>query len=185
MPWVLEKGRTEPPEEELGETHLIPQATLPFSNRTRPQTRSSSLTGKNSCGGAGEQHRDGRESAAMIASEIMFPTYVGRLAIFDDYEFLGDVGSGSFGKVMVVRHRNTKQLRACKVVAVQTALQRELMDTEIKLLKSLNHPNIMKMHEVYFEQAKKARTNYQWQHLLGHRTLRGRRPFLSNPAPLR
>lgn len=28
----------------------------------------------------------------------MFPTHVGRLAIFDDYLFLGDVGSGSFGK---------------------------------------------------------------------------------------
>jgi len=82
----------------------------------------------------------------------LFPTYVGRLAIFDDYEFFGDVGSGSFGKVMVVRHKQTKQLRACKVVAVQTALQRELIDTEIKLLKNLNHPNIMKMHEVYFEQ---------------------------------
>eukprot|EP00931_Biecheleriopsis_adriatica_P065518 TRINITY_DN40032_c0_g1_i1.p1 TRINITY_DN40032_c0_g1~~TRINITY_DN40032_c0_g1_i1.p1 ORF type:complete len:957 (+),score=179.99 TRINITY_DN40032_c0_g1_i1:101-2971(+) len=95
-----------------------------------------------------------RRSAANIASEVMFPTYVGRLAIFDDYEFFGDVGSGSFGKVMVVRHRMTKQLRACKVVAVQTALQRELIDTEIRLLKSLNHPNIMKMHEVYFEQAK-------------------------------
>lgn len=93
-----------------------------------------------------------RVSAAELVSEVMFPTYVGRLAIFDDYEFFGDVGSGSFGKVMVVRHKQTKQLRACKVVAVQTALQRELIDTEIRLLKSLNHPNIMKMHEVYFEQ---------------------------------
>ncbi|CAE8611295.1 unnamed protein product [Polarella glacialis] len=92
-----------------------------------------------------------RVSAANIASEVMFPTYVGRLAIFDDYEFFGIIGSGSFRKV--VRHRNTKQLRARKVVAVETALQRELMDTEIRLLKSLNHPNIMKMHEVYFEQA--------------------------------
>ena len=83
----------------------------------------------------------------------MFPTHVGRLAIFDDYLFLGDVGSGSFGKVMLVRHKSTKQLRACKVVAVQTQLQRELMDNEIRLLKSLNHPHILKMHEVYFEQA--------------------------------
>ena len=31
--------------------------------------------------------------------------------------------------------------------------RRELMDNEIRLLKSLNHPHIMKMHEVYFEQA--------------------------------
>jgi len=98
-----------------------------------------------------------RNSAAEIVPDVMFPTYIGRLAIFDDYEFIGDVGSGSFGKVMVVRHKHTKQLRACKVVAVQTALQRELIDTEIKLLKSLNHPNIMKMHEVYFEQATEQR----------------------------
>eukprot|EP00930_Biecheleria_cincta_P033592 TRINITY_DN2327_c0_g2_i1.p1 TRINITY_DN2327_c0_g2~~TRINITY_DN2327_c0_g2_i1.p1 ORF type:complete len:944 (-),score=170.29 TRINITY_DN2327_c0_g2_i1:258-2876(-) len=130
------------------------QATSPSSNHACAQTRRASVTGK-ALGEASDERRDGREAAAMIASEVMFPTYVGRLAIFDDYEFFGDVGSGSFGKVMVVRHRNTKQLRACKVVAVQTALQRELMDTEIKLLKSLNHPNIMKMHEVYFEQARK------------------------------
>jgi len=93
-----------------------------------------------------------RSGAVELASEVMYPSKTGRLAIFDDYEFFGDVGSGSFGKVMVVRHKQTKQLRACKVVAVQTQLQRELIDTEIKLLKSLNHPNIMKMHEVYYEQ---------------------------------
>jgi len=96
--------------------------------------------------------RPERVSAVQLPSEVMFPTYIGRLAIFDDYEFYNDVGSGSFGKVMVVRHRNTKQLRACKVVTVQTVLQRELIDTEIKLLKSLNHPNIMTLYEVYFEQ---------------------------------
>jgi len=123
-------------------------------------TTNGSLQGRSPAEGddPAELHRTvtglSRATAANIASEVMFPTYVGRLAIFDDYEFFGDVGSGTFGKVMVVRHRNTKQLRACKVVAVQTALQRELIDTEIKLLKSLNHPNIMKMHEVYFEQAK-------------------------------
>jgi len=94
----------------------------------------------------------GRVSAASLTPEVMFPSYEGRLAIFDDYEFFGDVGSGSFGKVMVVRHRQTKLVRACKVVAVQTELQRDLIDTEIKLLKSLNHPNIMKLHEVYYEQ---------------------------------
>eukprot|EP00929_Paragymnodinium_shiwhaense_P023090 TRINITY_DN14541_c0_g3_i3.p1 TRINITY_DN14541_c0_g3~~TRINITY_DN14541_c0_g3_i3.p1 ORF type:complete len:1093 (-),score=272.98 TRINITY_DN14541_c0_g3_i3:141-3419(-) len=90
-------------------------------------------------------------AAAEMNPELLFPTYVGRLAIFDDYEFFGDVGQGAFGKVMVVRHRTTRSLRACKVAAVQTAQARELIDTEIKLLKALNHPNIMKMHEVYLE----------------------------------
>jgi len=98
-----------------------------------------------------EGDSDRRVSAADIKSEVMFPTYVGRLAIFDDYEFFGDVGHGSFGKVMVVRHKQTKQVRACKVMAVQSSLQRELIDTEIRLLKELNHPNIMKLYEVYFE----------------------------------
>ena len=49
-----------------------------------------------------------RATAANISSEVMFPTHVGRLAIFDDYLFCGDVGSGSFGKVMLVRHKSTK-----------------------------------------------------------------------------
>jgi len=126
----------------LPSTQARTQASVPSVQAEDPAELARTVTGLS------------RATAANIASEVMFPTYVGRLAIFDDYEFFGDVGSGTFGKVMVVRHRNTKQLRACKVVAVQTALQRELIDTEIKLLKSLNHPNIMKMHEVYFEQAK-------------------------------
>jgi len=94
-----------------------------------------------------------RLGAAELKTDIMFPTYVGRLAIFDDYEFHGDAGKGAFGKVMVVRSKNTKQLRACKVMAGQTAMQRELIDTEINLLKAMNHPNIVKLYEVYFEEA--------------------------------
>lgn len=93
----------------------------------------------------------GRGVASNIDPEVMFPTYVGHLAIFDDYMFCGDIARGAFGKVMVVRHNATKQLRACKVVAATSALQRELVDMEIRLLKSLNHPNIMKMHEAYYE----------------------------------
>eukprot|EP00811_Abedinium_folium_P033653 NODE_65_length_3893_cov_5.527881.p1 GENE.NODE_65_length_3893_cov_5.527881~~NODE_65_length_3893_cov_5.527881.p1 ORF type:complete len:698 (+),score=204.96 NODE_65_length_3893_cov_5.527881:962-3055(+) len=93
----------------------------------------------------------GRVFAAGIDTDVLFPTYVGRLAIFDDYEFCGDVGVGSFGKVMVVKLRHTQQLRACKVIGIQNILQRNLIDTEIQLLKELNHPNIMTLYEVYFE----------------------------------
>lgn len=92
-----------------------------------------------------------RVSAAEINADVMYPTYVGRLAIFDDYEFCGDVGVGAFGKVMVVKHRSSKALRACKAVVTHNACQRRLIDTEITLMKALNHPNIVKLHEVYFE----------------------------------
>mmetsp|Transcript_118090 Transcript_118090/g.220762 ORF Transcript_118090/g.220762 Transcript_118090/m.220762 type:complete len:895 (+) Transcript_118090:119-2803(+) len=92
-----------------------------------------------------------RVSAAEINADVMYPTYVGRLAIFDDYEFCGDVGVGAFGKVMVVKHRSSKALRACKAVTTHNSCQRRLIETEITLMKALNHPNIVKLHEVYFE----------------------------------
>lgn len=100
-----------------------------------------------------------RVGAAELKTDVMFPTYVGRLAIFDDYEFYGDAGKGAFGKVMVVRSKHTKQLRACKVMAGQTAMQRELIDTEINLLKAMNHPNIVKLYEVYFEEGPQKKVN--------------------------
>jgi len=131
------------------QTSLMPAAApAPGGSRAADQSKNSYVsfpTGR-------PDHRV-RAAAAEIVPEVMFPTYVGRLQIFDDYEFKGDIGVGSFGKVMVVRHRGTRQLRACKVVAVQTALQKELMDNEIQLLKSMNHPNIMKLYEVYTENA--------------------------------
>lgn len=96
----------------------------------------------------------GRQGAAELDRDVMFPTYVGRLAIFDDYEFHGDAGKGAFGKVMVVRNKATKQLRACKVMGSQSAQQRDLIDTEITILKEMNHPNIVKLYEVYFEEGK-------------------------------
>merc|ERR1719313_1482441 len=60
---------------------------------------------------------------------------------------------------MVVRSKNTKQLRACKVMAGQTAMQRELIETEIKLVKQMNHPNIVKLYEVYFEEGPEKRVS--------------------------
>merc|ERR1719375_1257290 len=52
---------------------------------------------------------------------------------------------------MIVRQKETRLLRACKVVTVRTPEQLELVRTEIELLCSLDHPNILKLHEAYFE----------------------------------
>lgn len=103
--------------------------------------------------------RTSRVGAAEIKTDVYFPTYVGRLAIFDDYEFHGDVGHGAFGKVMVVKSKHTGALRACKVMPCQTAQARELIDTEVHLLKTMNHPNIVKLHEVYFEEGPEKRVS--------------------------
>lgn len=81
----------------------------------------------------------------------MCPTHVEDKRVFDDYEFWGSIGHGSFGEVMIVRRKLTRQLRACKVVTIRSPEQLELVRTEIELLKTLDHPNILKLHEAYFE----------------------------------
>ena len=70
-------------------------------------------------------------------------------SVFDDYEFFDKAGQGAFGKVMVVRHKQTRQVRACKSVAVRG--QGELIKTEINFLKMFDHPNILKLFETYFD----------------------------------
>jgi calcium-dependent protein kinase len=80
------------------------------------------------------------------------PIHQKHLKVFEDYEFFGTAGEGAQGEVMVVRHKQQRDLRACKVVKVQSSRQRELIDTEVTLLRSLQHPGILKLHEVYFDE---------------------------------
>jgi len=99
---------------------------------------------------AAPQRRRGGKVAAQISPEVLCPTHEGRPS--DDYEFLATIGSGAFGTVVQVRHRETGQTRACKALAPDGVLEAELADAEIAVLKSLNHPHIIRLHEVYLEE---------------------------------
>lgn len=92
-----------------------------------------------------------RRSCAALHPEILCPIHAGVRQVHDDYELFGSIGHGSFGEVMVVRQKQSRHLRACKVVKIRTPEQLRIVKTEIELLKTLDHPNIMKMHEAYFE----------------------------------
>jgi eukaryotic-like serine/threonine-protein kinase len=62
-----------------------------------------------------------------------------------DYEVLGVLGAGGMGKVYKVRNVISDRVEAMKVLLANLALQKDLADRflrEIKLLASLNHPNI-------------------------------------------
>eukprot|EP00747_Dinoflagellata_sp_TGD_P036865 gnl/TRDRNA2_/TRDRNA2_138742_c0_seq1.p1 gnl/TRDRNA2_/TRDRNA2_138742_c0~~gnl/TRDRNA2_/TRDRNA2_138742_c0_seq1.p1 ORF type:complete len:400 (+),score=65.38 gnl/TRDRNA2_/TRDRNA2_138742_c0_seq1:64-1263(+) len=67
------------------------------------------------------------------------------------YETCKSVGHGTFGKVLVVRCRQTKQMRACKIVVVKSEPHKDMIDNEVELLKSLDHPGIIALHHVFFE----------------------------------
>jgi len=62
-----------------------------------------------------------------------------------DYEILGVLGAGGMGKVYKVRNVISDRVEAMKILLANLAGQKELADRflrEIKLLASLNHPNI-------------------------------------------
>ena len=86
-----------------------------------------------------------------VRDNVAFPQYNGRLAIFDDYDFFDKAGQGSFGKVLVVRHKSTRQVRACKALSVNSQMHLGLIRTEIDLLKNLDHPNILRLFETYHD----------------------------------
>jgi serine/threonine-protein kinase len=66
-----------------------------------------------------------------------------------DYEILGVLGAGGMGKVYKVRNVISDRVEAMKILLPNLAAQKELADRflrEIKLLASLNHPNIAKLN---------------------------------------
>ncbi len=66
-----------------------------------------------------------------------------------DYQIIGILGAGGMGKVYKVRNTISDRVEAMKVLLPDLANEPELADRftrEIKLLASLNHPNIAALH---------------------------------------
>jgi len=69
------------------------------------------------------------------------------------YEEINLLGEGSFGKVFKVSHKPSKAIRAMKVINKKDALigneDEAALIKEINILKSLDHPNIIKVYEYF------------------------------------
>lgn len=72
----------------------------------------------------------------------------------DLYEVHGSVklGTGSYGSVYLATHKITGEERAVKVMNVDkvTSYYLRKLHTEIAILRSVDHPNIIKLQEVFF-----------------------------------
>lgn len=101
-------------------------------------------------GASGSPSRPGYGRAVELASAVMCPMKQGS-SVLEDYVMDQKIGEGSFGQVCVVTHRLTGQRRACKRVAINTDMDRRLVETEIQLLKKLDHGNIMRLSECYVD----------------------------------
>lgn len=79
--------------------------------------------------------------------EIMIPFSFGQ------YRYIKTLGKGSFSIVVLVCHKLTKQLFACKVVSREQLTTMNVFlqfEQEVRLMETLDHPNVVKVHEVLY-----------------------------------
>lgn len=65
------------------------------------------------------------------------------------YEFGKEIGHGAYGKVYLVTSKRTKKQFACKQMNKRKITNKERFKVEIDLLKATDHPNIVKLYELY------------------------------------
>jgi len=71
---------------------------------------------------------------------------------YDDYEIIGLIGYGTYGKVFKIKHKINSKIKVMKVIS-ENSLKKNIKEDdlihEIKILKSLSHENIVKLNQVY------------------------------------
>lgn len=72
----------------------------------------------------------------------------------DKYEFVKELGSGSFGQVRLVRNREDQQLYAVKSVSLGRLSQKEKDGAlnEVRLLASFDIPSVIKYEGSFYNQ---------------------------------
>ena len=77
--------------------------------------------------------------------------FVGKMAgkIEDKYEIIKEIGSGGFSRCLLVKNKSTGLLHACKELAKKNLSDYEGLMREVNLMIKLDHPNIIKLYEVY------------------------------------
>lgn len=61
-------------------------------------------------------------------------------------------GGGAFSSVRSITHRQTKEKRAVNTIhkkSIWNEEERDMVFIEVSLLQSMNHPNILRLHEFY------------------------------------
>ena len=77
---------------------------------------------------------------------------VGNRSLRDYYECTKQLGKGGYGKVYQVRNKKTGALCACKKLSKLNIKNLEKFKREINILIKMDHPNIIKLFDVYESQ---------------------------------
>ena len=81
-------------------------------------------------------------------------TFVGKTEglFLDNYDVIKQLGKGGYGKVYEVRHKKTGEIRACKHLSKLSIKNLDKFEREIQILIKSDHPNIIKLFEVFESQ---------------------------------
>lgn len=118
------------------------KATQPVSIPRRANTASDS-------NGIGSRQTQtvGVQKSKHIRKELYVQSYDG--SVQEVYALGKKLGEGSFGAVYVGRHKTTGHTRAIKVIEKKRMGSAAQIQDEIDVMKSLTHPNIVKLYEVF------------------------------------
>ena len=70
----------------------------------------------------------------------------------DFYKISRKIGEGAFSSVRRIKHRSSGEKRAVKTIhkkSIRTEEERQMVFTEVSILKNLDHPSILRLHEFY------------------------------------
>ena len=81
-------------------------------------------------------------------------TFVGKSEglFLDNYDVLKQLGKGGYGKVYQVKNKKSGDIRACKHLSKLSIKNLEKFEREINILINSDHPNIIKIFEIFESQ---------------------------------
>ncbi|KAM3955298.1 LOW QUALITY PROTEIN: sterile20-like kinase [Aphomia sociella] len=68
----------------------------------------------------------------------------------ENWDMVGELGDGAFGKVYKAQHKTTSQLAAAKMCVLDNEDDLADFTVEIDILTECRHPNVVELHEAYF-----------------------------------
>ena len=85
----------------------------------------------------------------MVSRRCLVKTRAGE-DLLTAYNKRGKLGEGAFGEVFLVQHKSLDVFRVCKMLPkTQLAAAEEELDSEVQILKSLDHPHIVRIFETF------------------------------------